>query len=163
MILKMTSPARTLRNLWRRLSPLPGGKWLFGRALGRMVPYTGTVRPHFLELAPGYAKVEMADRRIVRNHLNSIHAVALVNLAEVAGGLAMLLALPDDVRAIVTGLSIEYVKKARGVLTAECRFAVPDVTSETDLEPMTVIRDRAEDVVARMTVRWKVEKAGSRQ
>lgn len=31
-----------LRQLWRRISSLPGGRWLFSRALGWYVPYTNS-------------------------------------------------------------------------------------------------------------------------
>jgi len=141
---------------WRRLAPLPGGRRVFSWILGRVVPYTGTVRPHVLELRPGYARVRMADRHAVRNHLRSIHAIALANLAEVTSGLAVTTGLPASARGIPTTLSITFLKKARGTLTAEARCEIPDTSREAEHAFESVISDAGGDVVARATVRWRI-------
>jgi acyl-coenzyme A thioesterase PaaI-like protein len=123
-----------------------------------MVPYTGTIRPEVQALEPGHAVVAMDDRRAVRNHLRSIHAIALANLGEVSSGLAMLSGLPPGVRSIVTRLTITFEKKARGRLTAEARVTVPDVTEVLDHEVVAGIRDETGDQVAVVTVTWRLER-----
>lgn len=141
---------------WNRLKDKPGGRALFSMMIGRMAPYTNTIGARVLELGPGHSRWVMRDRRKVRNHLNSIHAVALVNLAEVASGTAMLMGLTPDVRGIVTGLRIEYKKKARGTLTATCDCTVPAVASELSFDVPAVITDTAGDVVAEAHVTWRL-------
>jgi len=66
------------------------GSVVFSRILGLTIPYTGSIKAHVELLEPGHAIVFMKDRRCVRNHLDSIHAIALANLAELSTGLAMI-------------------------------------------------------------------------
>ena len=150
----LDAPGGKIAWWWRRLSPLPGGRTLFSALIGRMAPYTGTLGARIETLEPGFARWTLRDRRRVRNHLRSVHAVALVNLTEVTSGTAMLMALPAGIRGIVTGLSITYLKKARGTLTAECRCKVPAVDGETSYDVHATVTDQQGDVVARATVTW---------
>jgi acyl-coenzyme A thioesterase PaaI-like protein len=143
-----------LYGSWLRLEGRLGGAWLFSRLLGRKARYTGSIRPSVRELAPGHARVEMPDRPAVRNHLRSIHAVALINLGEVTGGIALLAALPRNRRGIVTNLSMRYVKKARGKLVGSADFPPPPPDFEGPYTTETELFDDEGDLVAVCTAEW---------
>jgi acyl-coenzyme A thioesterase PaaI-like protein len=151
-------PDRTIDvpALWNRLSRWPGGRRLFSSALGFLNPYTGSIGPRVLELEPGFARVEMRERRAVRNHLNSVHAAALMNLAELTSGLAISSLLPPTARGIPIAFSIEYLKKARGRLTAESSCSAPDATVERDHEVAVAITNGQGEVVVRGKARWRL-------
>ena len=153
--LTIDRPGALIRR-WTSWSAIPGGAWAFSVALGRMARYTGSISARVRTLEPGLAVVEMRDRAKVRNHLNSIHAIALINLGEVATGLAMLSGLPDEARGIPTRLSIEYTKKARGTITAHCRVTPPDWRAPAEYDAIAELKDTGGAVVARVTARWKI-------
>jgi uncharacterized protein (TIGR00369 family) len=139
-----------LRDAWDLLSGLPGGRVLFSRLAGRFAPYTGSIGATIVELRPGFAQVVMPDRRAVRNHLQSIHAAALANLAECAGNMALAYSLPDDARFIVTGLEIEYTKKARGAITALAECQVPGSAARAEYPISISLRDGSGEEVGRV-------------
>lgn len=137
---------------WRQLGGSRIGRWLFSRAIGTAAPYTGTIRATVLDLGEGRSRVAMRDRRRVRNHLRSVHAIALMNLCEVAGGLLATASMPADARMIITHLAIDYPKKARGTIVAEGRCEVPVRRDHGILPVQVTARDASGDEVARATV-----------
>ena len=138
-----------IRSSWDFLSGIPGGKSMFSRLVGRMAPYTGTIHPHVTVLRTGFAEVTMKDTRAVRNHLDCVHAIALANLAELAGNVALFYSMPDDARFIVSGMEIEYTKKARGTITATGESPVPRTSERAAYDVTVTLRDASGEQVAR--------------
>lgn len=148
-MIDLDATGNPLRTMWDRLSRVPGGRTLFSRLVGRAAPYTGTIRAKVLVLRPGHAEVRMEDRAAIRNHLRSVHAVALANLCELTGNLALGYSLPDDARFIVAGMRFEYVKKARGPITGISDCPVPPTAERRNWEVPVELRDAQGDVVVR--------------
>jgi acyl-coenzyme A thioesterase PaaI-like protein len=150
----MAASVSDLRAGWARFKDLPGGKWLFSRLFGFTVPYAGSVRPLIHVLQSGRAVISMDDRRSVRNHLRSIHAIALANLAEMTTGLALGFGLPDGMRTILVRVECEFLKKARGRITATCDAPVFQGVVEKEVLVESVLADASGAVVARARAVW---------
>jgi uncharacterized protein (TIGR00369 family) len=152
----MEARGNVIRTAWDRLRDVPAGRGLMSALVGRAAPYTGTIGARVEELRDGYARVTMRDRPRVRNHLRCVHAVALANLAELTGNVAVAYSLPEDARFIVAGMSIEYLKKARGTITGVSE--PPPVTSsdKREIEVAVRLEDTTGEVVARATLRTLV-------
>jgi acyl-coenzyme A thioesterase PaaI-like protein len=158
MIQINSSPDKTsVLKWWSRLASLPAGNRIFSLALGWMTPYSGSIRSRVEELKPGYARVSMRDRRRVRNHLHSIHAIALINLGEIATGLAVLSSITENMRGIVVNIHAEYLKKARGKLVAIAEFELPEkLQDNTPCEVEALLRNQAGETVTRVTATWLI-------
>lgn len=152
----LTSQSNLVRDTWNRVSKLPGGKRLFSRTLGTFAPYTGTIDAQITELREGYSRVVLKDKRKVRNHLRCVHAIALANLAELCGNVALAYSMPDDARFIVAGLSMDYLKKARGTITAECHCPVPTSSDRQEYEVIVSMMNPEGEEVTRATMRTLV-------
>jgi len=127
-----------------------------------MIPYTGSMKANVEHLEPGYAVVFLKDRRRVRNHLRSIHAIAIANVAEYTTGLSTLTGMPPGSRAILTALDVKYLKKARGRLRSECRSQLPSNLIEQEVSVEASIYDMQGDCVATATATWLIGPARTR-
>jgi hypothetical protein len=70
----------------------------------------------------------------------------------------MMFTLPDGMRGIITHLEMDYLKKARGPITAECHVPapLPAAGERRDLELEATLTNEAGEVVARAHARWRV-------
>jgi len=150
------SSRNQIRQAWDRLHKLPGGKRAFSRLVGMAAPYTGSIGAQVKVLRRGHAEVELRDRRAVRNHLSSVHAIALANLCELTGNVAVAYTLPDDARFIVAGISLDYVKKARGTITGYCDCPLIDTNERREYPILVIMRDASGEEVCRGTLRTLV-------
>ena len=153
------SPGEKILQTWKKLQHKPFGKYLFSRSVGNIAPYTGSIKALITDLHPGYCQTYLKQRRSNMNHLNSIHAIALINLGELTSGLAVLSGLSNDVRGILTQLSMEYPKKSKGHLTADCTCDIPEVVNESLTHQVTtIIRNSDRETVAIGTFTWLLSK-----
>lgn len=156
VLTRFTANRPTVSQLWSTLQRLPGGKELFSKTIGWMAPYTATISARVLTLSEGHAEVLLRDRRAVRNHLDCVHAIALLNLGEVATGLAVLYSVDGRGRGIIRSLKMDYLKKARGDITATCDVNVPVRKGSYDAEIVGDLRNTDGEVVARAYATWKI-------
>jgi acyl-coenzyme A thioesterase PaaI-like protein len=123
-------------SVWRRVSGWPGGRWLYSRLVCWKAPYFASIRPMFVDLQAGRCIVRMRKRRAVLNHIGTVHAIAMCNLAELAAGTMIDSTLPPSHRWIPKGMTVEYLRKAES-----------DLQAVAALEPVPPFGDAAEFVV----------------
>ncbi|WP_152346459.1 hotdog fold domain-containing protein [Brevibacterium sp. CFH 10365] len=148
-------PAPTFR-LWKKIQELPLGNWLFSQAVCFKAPYFRTVRPLIRELRPGLCRVTAPNRRGMRNHLGTYHAIASCNMAEIAGGMLTEATVPATHRWIPAGMTVEYNATATTAVTAIARLEeIPEFGAEKFdiIVPVDVLdADGTAFVTARITM-----------
>jgi acyl-coenzyme A thioesterase PaaI-like protein len=146
--------ASSVLELYRRTTRWPGGEWLFARAVCWRAPYFATIAPRITRLEPGRCEATLRHRRKVTNHIGTVHAIALCNLAELSGGLVTDASIPTSMRWIPKGMQVEYLKKAVGRMRAVATpDFVPVASDDAYALPVTVaITDAAGDAVFRARI-----------
>ena len=137
---------------WKKLETKPFGKTLFSRFICFKAPYFATISPRFEELRPNYVRVSMRKRRGVTNHIGTVHAIAMCNLAELAAGTMTEVSIPESMRWLPKGMQVDYVKKSTGGVQATA--TLPEVAEgpARDVPATVEIKDDAGDLVCRATI-----------
>ncbi|MGE0355534.1 MAG: hotdog fold domain-containing protein [Burkholderiales bacterium] len=138
--------------MWRRLEPLPLGKAIFSRLVCWKAPYFATIRPRFEEFGPGRARVSMRKRRAVTNHIGTVHAIAMCNLAELAAGTMTEVTIPPSMRWLPKGMRVEYLKKAAGDVEASATLGAVDEGPGREVPVTVEVRDRGGECVCRAVI-----------
>ena len=120
-----------LLRLYRKFTRYPAGHWLFSRAVCFKAPYFGSIKPTIHLLENGRCEASIPHRRAVQNHIGTVHAIALCNLAELCAGVMIDASLPHDMRWIPKGMTVQYLKKANGTMRAVATPMIPIASATT--------------------------------
>lgn len=140
-------------KLYQQFSNKPFGARLFSRAVCLRAPYFASIHPLITALSPECTEVRIRKRRSVQNHIGTVHAIAICNMAEVAAGLLAEAAVPPSHRWIPKGMTVEYLKKAATDLRAVGRPAAALNMNEPSDFPIEVYAyDTAGEAVFRAVI-----------
>lgn len=134
----------TILERYQTLTKYPGGKFIFAKLVGLSAPFFSKIHPRFIDLKPAYCETQIKDRRSVRNHLGTINAGALCSMAEMTGGLALDTIVPNTMRWIPKTMTVHYIAKAIGTITAISEFD-PEIVKEGDVVIPIVVSNSSGD------------------
>ncbi|WP_028617178.1 hotdog fold domain-containing protein [Pseudomonas canadensis] len=134
------------------------GPAAFSQMACKVAPYFSTINPEIAELRPGHAVVNVPFRKEITNHLASVHAIALCNAAELAGGTMTDVSIPSGAKWIPKGMTVEYLAKAKTNIRAVADGSGIDWSTAGDKIVPVDIFDEGEVKVftARITMNVKI-------
>ena len=140
-------------SLYAAMSVIPKGKVLFSKMVCLKAPFFSSISPLVNELNPNYCEVLMSNHRAVRNHLGIVHAIAMCNMAELAGGLMTDATVPTTHRWIPKGMTVEYLKKADTDLKAiGTPLAALDLSKPSEFPAQVEVFNTAGELVFRAKI-----------
>ncbi len=147
-------------HLYDRVTRLPHGDRIFSVLFSLKAPYFATVRPRFTELRPNYAELTVRKRRRVRNHIGTVHVIAICNGLEAAMGALAEATVPTHKRWIPKGMEVSYTAKATSDITCIAETDPEHWTGDDPEVPVRVrgVRDDGTVVVDGVIRLWVTEK-----
>lgn len=133
-------------SLYNRLSGLPGGKWLFSKTLCIKAPYFQSIDPRVARLEPGYSEWHLRKRRKVTNHIGTVHALAMGNLAEMCAGTCIEATLPSHLRWIPKSMHVDYLAKATTSLKGVCQLSPQQLQAGDNVVAVEVFDEKGTKV-----------------
>jgi acyl-coenzyme A thioesterase PaaI-like protein len=146
-------------RLYTTLSRVPQGRTLFSLAFARKAPYFRSVRPRFRDVRPHRVELLVRDRRSVRNHIGTVHVIAVCNGLEAAMGALAEATVPPGKRWLPKGMEVEYVAKASSDITCVAETEPSDWESGPDVPVrVTATRDDGTAVVRGTIHLWVTDR-----
>lgn len=131
---------------YNRYKKRPFGNWMFNKGIGFSAPFFGKLKPNVILYTAGHCEISMKDRWGIRNHIGTVNAGALCSLAELTGGLTLDSAIDPELRWLPSGMSVAYIKKAKGTLTCKCKLDGTISETGDTVVPLAIV-DSSNDTV----------------
>lgn len=110
-------------KIYNNLIKYPLGKTIFTKTICFKAPYFSTISPELIHFSEGHCEFKVKNKKSIRNHLNTVHAIAMCNLAELCAGMCMETIIDDSAkRWIPKGMTVRYLKKASTDLVGIAKY-----------------------------------------
>ena len=115
---------------------------------GRVIKFAGTAKVRIDTLEFTKSQLTLKNRKLVQNHIGSVHAAATGLLGESATGFLIGLHVPDDKIPLLKSMHVDYLKRSTGDLVAEASLTEEQITrmrteDKGDVNVKVVITDQA--------------------
>jgi len=147
-------------SVWKKCASLPAGKWIFSRILAWKAPYFSSISAQFIELKPGYCELKVSKKRKVLNHIGTVHAIAMCNMAELAGGTMIDVTIPAKThRWIPKSMHVDYLSKAETNLRAVAELnPIPEFNDAEELPVVVNILNESDEIVVKAVITMWISK-----
>ena len=105
-------------KLYNTVQKFPFGKNIFSFLVCLKAPYFRSIKPTITVMQEGRVEATIKQHRAIQNHIQTIHAIAVCNLCELAMGMLVEATIPKNLRWLPTGMDVKYLKKTMGTVTA---------------------------------------------
>lgn len=140
-----------LLEIYKKFLMLPLGRKLFSWYSARRAPYFSTISPLITELRRDHCEVKIKKRKLLQNHIGTVHVIAICNGLEMAMGFMCEASIPKNLRWIPKGMDVKYPAKADTDI--RCVAEVPNGAWKSgDLAVMVKAYDVHNNVVVEGTI-----------
>ncbi|WP_428776455.1 hotdog fold domain-containing protein [Vibrio sp.] len=101
-----------LLKIYKKFLKLPFGRSIFSWYSARKAPYFSTISPLITELRSDRCEVKIKKRKLLQNHIGTVHVIAICNGLEMAMGFMCEASIPKNLRWIPKGMEVKYPAKA---------------------------------------------------
>lgn len=152
-----------LQSLYDTLNKLPPKMKAkaFSLVFGRVVKYFRTSHAEFKWIEKNHAIVEIKNKKPVQNHIGSLHAVAMMMLAESATGAIVGLNVPANAIPVIKRMEVDYKKRAKGTMRAEAMLTQEQIEmiqteekGEVDVAVTVTDEENKEPIFVRAIWAW---------
>ncbi|MFM7079184.1 MAG: PaaI family thioesterase [Bacteroidota bacterium] len=118
-------------------------RFLLNLILSVAIPFNAPHGFRVYSIAKGAVGVKLPNKRVNRNHVNSIHACVLAALCEYVAGLAVMTLLePSKYRMVLKSLNMEYHYRAKGEIS--CLY---NINTEDFVQDVIFVLDTNDSVL----------------
>ncbi len=130
------------------------------------IPFTGTANLKFEKVTNNQVIASLKNKRKVKNHINQIHAVAMILLAESASGIVFGMNVKESSLPLCKSLNSKFVKRSNGAMKATASLTDEQInfiqsTDKGEINVPVIITDESnnEPVICEVVWAWIPKKS----